>query len=172
MNKPLTEFDQIEFSNFNEQFAHSFRLSRNSLIEKRLECVKQQQIKTKKDGLECCKDFIGYYAKEFEEAKAEKICLECGASNDFMNRKCTNCGGKVEKNVLDLRCFASMQQFDPYLHFDVPLVKNNTSVKVREPDAFNPNSFVNIYVISRNLGKRAGIKKYDSNGQDFGFLLK
>ena len=172
MIKSQTEFDRVQFSNFNEQFAHSFRFSRNSLIEKRLECVKQRQIKIKKDGLECYENLIDYFAKEFEEAKTEKICLECGASNDFTYRKCTNCGGKVEKNVVNIRCFASEQQFDPYLHFDVPFVKNNTTVKVGEPDAFNPNSFVNISVILRNLGKRAGIKKYDSNGTRFWIFVE
>ena len=63
MIKPLTEFDRIKLLNFNEKFDHSFRFSLNSLIEKRLECVKQRQIKIRKDGLECYKDLIDHYAR-------------------------------------------------------------------------------------------------------------
>ena len=101
MIKPVTKCDWIELSNFNEQFAYSLRFSRISLIEKRLEYVKQRQIKIKKDRLECYEDLINHYTKKLEEAKTEKICFECGASNDFTYRKCTNYEGKIEKNVVN-----------------------------------------------------------------------
>jgi len=152
-----------KLANFPAEFSEDFRSSRNQFIQTRLDCIEQRQkLIISENGAKCFTDYIDHYVNQFEESKSEKTCSECGAENDFAYRLCTNCKGKLKKKVVNIQCLNSDSHYDPYKHFHISFKKNDVVVKVGEPDSVNPNSFANISLILRNLGRRAGIRKYDS----------
>ena len=63
-----------------------------------------------------------------------------------------------------LASVVTKEKCDPYGQVDIEFLENNIKVMVGEPDPLNPNSFANIACILRNIGKRAGVKKYCAHG--------
>ena len=81
------------------------------------------------------------------KSQQEKICVECGAECEATSRKCTNCGGSLRKQYIDLTKFSSMAQA-PYKAFEDIQIQHINAVG--EPDMCNPNSFNNIATILEN----------------------
>ena len=135
-----------------------YRSTRNNLIKKRLNVLKQQ---AEKEG-----DIIQKIINQKRDLSKIKICSKCGAENDATYKTCRNCGefslnrqnfryeneNQPKSNILDIF---------PAIHAH----SNNAKVICGEPDLCNPNSYENIVLILRNLGFRAGITKYVADGK-------
>ena len=115
-------------------------------------------------------DHVDTVVAQRKEAESEKVCLTCGAANDVDYNTCRNetCKGKLVKRKIDVSYLISEKSpVKAYSHFSklVKVKENKISVRSGEPDFLNPNSFVNICQILRNLGLHAGIKKYNSGSR-------
>ena len=146
-----------------DNYKEYFRMSRNELISKRLECVMESQ-KREGDGYS---NKIDCLVLEKKDISSTKRCLDCDAANDSTYRNCTNCGGKLKKDkfTISLDDDVCCNNNDPYGHFSIKPKDTDIKVIVGEPDLMNPSGFLNISKILQNIGKRTLIDKYVEGGK-------
>ena len=138
-----------------------FRDSRNTFISKRIKVLLSEQKFEKANYI----DDIDDYLKERNVAASQKICVDCGAAKDKTYRSCRNCSGKLKTPVVEINVSNEDRNSDPYSHFKFEINRNNTKAQVGEHDFVNPNSFENIATIIYNIGRRADIAKYNTQGK-------
>ena len=166
--KAPTDAQIDNFINVSPEETNLFQMTRNAFISERLKIVCHEQNASESgDGYS---DHVDTMVAQRKEAESEKICLTCGAANDVDYNTCRNeaCKEKLVKRKIDVSYLISEKSpVKAYSHFSklVKVKENKISVCSREPDFLNPNSFVNICQMLRNLGLRAGIKKYNSRSR-------
>ena len=103
--------------------------------------------------------------KENEFANNIKICCTCCAENDISSRLCKNCGqnGSVKQQYSIPNSQKATNLYEVFTAIDSTI--NSAKVMTGEPDMCNPNSYVNISRILRNLGHRSSISRYVSDGK-------
>ena len=100
-------------------------------------------------------------------AENEKVCEKCGAPHDLSARTCSyqNCGKTLLKQKFILPEVTIPTS--PYSHFEETIKDNTQSLDtiVGEPKMINPSGFENIAEILRDIGIRAGIRRYVKDGK-------
>ncbi len=153
--KPPTEEQISNVVDASPDETNLFRMTRNSFINERLKTVCQEQ--NESENGEGYLDYVDNIVALPKEAESEKVCLACGAANDVKYNICRNgeCKGKLVKRKIDVsQQVKTKSTAKVYSHLDsfVKVKENRISVSSEEPDVLNPNSFVNICQILRNLG--------------------
>ena len=118
------------------------------------------------------KDFVDEIVLTMKSTNQEKICIACEAPNDPSYKTCKvpNCSGLLTKVQVDYSTACQNKEpVKPAEHFDgiVKLNQNSISVKVGEPDFYNPNSYESISQILRNRGVRAGVSRYGGDKREW-----
>ncbi|XP_060601916.1 uncharacterized protein LOC132755133 [Ruditapes philippinarum] len=151
------------FLSEDENCVNVFRVTRNNLISR---CLVSVELEHSNGSF----DFIDSVLSR--KACREKVCLHCGAENEFTGRKCTNCKGPLVhecQNFSDI--YDKKNNLNPYSFFSsIETETHNFSVKTGEPDLCNPGSFENVAEILTNVSERAGITNDRESGRKWLFL--
>ena len=148
------------------EFDNEFRNSRDSLINKQL-----PHILNEIQGLGENIDDINGFVVDSKRATEEKVCDQCGAIGPISKRKCPNCKGDFLRIDIDINSYHRKHEpHNPVEHFYSEPQENNIKVVVGEPDFCNPNSYDAVSTVLRNLGKRAGIKRYGGVKREWLFV--
>eukprot|EP00794_Sanderia_malayensis_P018435 gene18435-20284_t len=146
------------------------RTSRDAFISSRLEVVRKEQ---RFEGEQII-DYIDNHVQSLCEAEKEKLCVDCGGANDIAYNTCRNCNGALAKSKVTISDFIDCNKEIHISKVFADFVDGKKIVcKIRtgEPDLVNPNDYENIAQILRNLGKRAGIKRYIAGGTGRQWLI-
>ena len=157
-SKPTPE-QENEIVALSDKYNDFFRASRDERIRTSLaEVIKEEE----QEGT----DHIDKLVDNQHNSDNYKLCATCGAENIKTYRVCRNCNGPlVKQNPANINT-EEEQPFNVYQCFeDVNINANEATVIPGEPDFVNPNSFENISVVLRNVGKRAGIAEYGGSRQ-------
>ena len=166
MFKALTENQIDGVSQHHKKHQQFFRDSRNKFIETRLAVLsREQEAETSNENEQTVfQDSVDMFLTEKRRLNETKFCAVCGGANDPSYRVCTNCKGNLIQKEFEFSSTMtsnSSNSTDPYISFESSPKRNNVAVQVGEPDLINPNGYHNIAIILKNLGKRAGIQKYN-----------
>ena len=138
-----------------------FRKSRDNLVKTCIEAV----------VIQCgnkLEDYIDNMATVKTNSKSEKNCTNCGCEADITFRLCRYCGGKVTKCSEEVSVPAPEITINAYDSFsDMPIISQNISCTIGEPDFINPNSYRTITQVVQNIGVRAGLRQYDGNAREW-----
>ena len=146
-----------------------FRASRNDLVAARLEYVTNTQNVTEEGEY---KDEIDAVVGMRRQKELVKVCEDCEAPNNLSYRLCRNCKGRLKKPEVNLEGAEGNSRLDPYSHINVRRQPNKIKMRVGEPEMINPSGFEHITIILGNIGKRAGISKYnDAGSREWLFLV-
>ena len=159
--KPISDDHLAHFLKYPSEHNDFFRDSRDTFISKRINVLLSEQKFENANYI----DDIDDYLKERNVAASQKTRVDYGAANDKTYRGCRNCSGKLKTPVVQINVSNEDKNSDPYSHFKFEINRNNTKVQVGEPDFVNPNSFENIVTIIYNIGRRADIAKYNTQGK-------
>ena len=152
MFKPIQEtlLESI-FDSF-EQYNDLFRQTRNQLLSERLALIIGSQEINADNKMQ---DDIDRLVEEKKRAANFKMCLTCKQETPFSQRTCRLCKTKLVK--YDAHFDGKVPStIDPYDHFNVKPLENETEVAVD----LNPSGYHNISEILALVGERASIDRY------------
>ena len=147
------------------QHNNLFQETCNNLLETRLTALHglTQRLNENKFS-----DNIDKIINQKNFANQFKSCSQCNLKSPSTNRICKSCKGKLIKpKIADGESATKKKPVNPYSLFKNKLLPNDVSMIVGEPKMQNPNSFGNLAIIVKSLGRRANIEQYsnDDNAQ-------